>query len=156
MADGIFNVAKGKHAELWDRVEQSDPTNAVIVVMLLKVTEADATLQDYDTFSAILAGSNTEATATNYARVVLDDTDLSSAVAVDDANDRMSVTTPAVLWSTLGGATNNDLVKVVFGYDSDSTGGTDANIVPLYHFDVSYTTVGNNYQINSGVIARST
>jgi hypothetical protein len=150
-----FNISKGKDAELWDRVEQSDPTNAVIVVMLLKVAEADATLEDYDTFSAILAGSNTEADATNYARVVLDDTDLSSAAAVNDTDDRMEVTTPAVLFSTLGGASNNSIVKAVFGYDSDSTGGTDANIVPLYAFDLSYTTTGVNFQINSGIIART-
>lgn len=155
MADGIFNIAKGKHAELWDRVEQNDPTNAVIVVMLLTVVEADATLEDYDTFAAILAGSNTEATATNYARVSLSDTDLSSAAAVDDTNNRMDVTGPNVLWSALGGASNESLVKVIFGYDSDSTGGTDANIVPLYHYDLTYTTTGNNFQINTGVLARS-
>ena len=150
-----FNISKGKDAEFWDRVEQNDPANSVIVVMLLKVAEADATLEDYDTFAAILAGSNTEADATSYVRITLDDTDLSSAAAVNDTDNRMEVTTPDVLFPTIGGASNNSIVKAVYGYDPDSTGGTDANIVPLYAFDLSYTTSGVNFQINSGIIART-
>lgn len=49
MADFIFNVAKGKWAEWHERVNNNDPANSALVIMLLKTAEADATLKDYDT-----------------------------------------------------------------------------------------------------------
>ena len=82
MADGVFNVAKGKVNEYHDRVDNNDPANSAIIVVLLQVAEADATLQDYATLSALLAGANTECTFTNYARKVITDTATSLSVAV--------------------------------------------------------------------------
>lgn len=143
MADGVFNIAKGRIVELYNRVDNSDPTNAVLVLVLLKVAEADSTLEDYDTLSALLLGSNTEADFTSYARITLDDTDL-SASAVDDTNNRYDLDIPDQTWSSAGGVSDNTLVKLLICYDSDSTGGTDANIVPLCHYDFAVTTDGND------------
>lgn len=150
MSDGVFNVAKGRVNELHNRVAGNDPTNAALVVILLKVAEADATLEDYDTLAALLAGSNTEADFTNYARKVLSDSDV-SAVTPDDSNNRQEADIPDQTWSSAGGASNNTLVKMVICYDSDSTGGTDANLIPLTHHDFAVTTDGNDLtaQINA-------
>ena len=65
MADGVFNIAKGKAAYYSG---QAGTGNAALVVVLLKVAEADDTLDNYDTLALLLAGSNTEADFTNYAR----------------------------------------------------------------------------------------
>ena len=140
MADQVFNISKGRVVEFYNRVESSDPTNAAFVLVLLKVAEADATLIDYDTLAALLAGSNTEADFTNYARKTLTDADLAALPSPDDSNNRYDVDLPDVTWTTAGGATNNTLVKAILCYDSDTTGGTDANIVPVAHYDFAATT----------------
>ena len=144
MADGVFNIARGRVNELFKRVEDNDPTNSAIVVVLLRVVEADATLQDYDDLGAILAASgNTEADFTNYARKVLDDSDISGPT-VDDTNNWSGVTMPLQTWTSAGGAANNTLVKLLVCYDSDTTAGTDANIVPLTFHDYAETTDGSD------------
>lgn len=143
MADGVFNIAKGRVCELHDRVASNDPANSALVVVLLKTAEEDATLEDYDTLSALLAGSNVEADFTNYARKVLTDSDISSS-AVDDTNNRREADIPDQTWSSAGGASNNTTAKLLICYDSDTTGGTDANIVPLVHLDYAETTTGGD------------
>lgn len=144
MANQVFNIAKGRIAELYNRVESNDPANSAFVLVLLQVAEADATLIDYDTLSALLGGSNTEATFTNYARAVLTDADLAAFPAPDDTNNRRDLDLPDITFTSAGGATNNTLVKAILCYDSDTTGGTDANIVPVAHYDFSATTDGTN------------
>ena len=144
MADGVFNVSKGRVNEYVNRVDSNDPTNSAIVVVLLKVAEADATLDDYDTLSAILlAAGNTEADFTNYARKVLTDTDV-TAPTPDDTNNRQDADLPDQTWTSAGGATNNTLVKLLICYDNDSTAGDDTNIIPLTYHDFAVTTDGND------------
>lgn len=152
MANGVFNIAKGKVNEYVTRVDGNDPANSALIVVLLSAAESDSTLQDYDTLAALLAGSNTEATFTNYARKVITDSDGSLAVAVDDTNNRADADFSDQTWSTAGGATNNTLVKAIICYDSDTTAGTDANIVPLTHHDFAVTTDGSDLtmQLPSG------
>lgn len=150
MADIVFNVAKGRVNELHNRVDGSDPTNAVLVQVLLKTVQADATLRDYDTLDAILTAgggtANVECDFTNYARNVLDDTEV-TATAPDDTNDRQDAEVPDWVIASAGGATNNTLVKLLICYDSDSTGGTDANIVPLTAHDLTETTNGQQLTV---------
>lgn len=143
MADGVFNVSKGRVNEYVARVAGNDPTDSALVVVLLQVAEADGTLQDYDDLAAILAGSNTEADFTNYARVVLTDADV-SAPTPDDTNDWQAADIPDQTWAAAGGTTDNTLVKLVICYDPDSTGGTDADLVPLTHHDFAVTTDGTD------------
>lgn len=147
MADVVCNIAKGRVNELFNRVAGNDPTNSAIVVVLLKVAEADATLIDYDDLAALLAGSNTEADFTNYARKVLTDADLSACVP-DDTNDWMLAVMGNLTWASAGGATNNTLAKLVVCYDSDTTAGTDANILPLLAMDFTPTTNGADLTAN--------
>lgn len=143
MANGVFNIAKGKVNEYVARIDGNDPANSALVVVLLQVAEADATLEDYDDLSALLAGANTEATFTNYARKTLTDTDV-TAPTPDDTNNNQRSDIPDQTWTSAGGTTDNTLVKMIIGYDSDTTAGTDANIIPLTHHDFSATTNGND------------
>lgn len=144
MADGVFNIAKGRVNGYHDRVNSNDPANSGLVVVLLKVVEADAVLEDYDDLATLLAAAgNTEADFTNYARKVLTDTDI-TAPTVDDTNNNQRADIPDQTWTTAGGATNNTLTKMLVCYDNDTTAGTDANIVPLTYHDFTATTNGND------------
>lgn len=151
MSDFVFNIAKGRVAELFNRVDSNDPTNsAIIVVPVDRGAATDATLKDLDTLSAVL-GSVTERTTGGWTRKTLTDADL-SAIAVDDTNDRMPATIPAVLWSAVIAGAVTDLV---FCYDSDTTSGTDANIVPLVMSAFPITPDGSDVQANAGDIFRA-
>lgn len=149
MGDIVFNIAKGRHVELVNRVKNNDPANSALVVVLLQAAEADATLLDYDDLQTLLAAAgNTEANFTNYARKVLTDAEL-PAQSPDDVNDRYDAGAPAsVTWTAAGGASNNTLVKAIVCYDADTTGGTDANLVPVYCYDYAPTTNGNDLILN--------
>lgn len=157
MADGVFNVSKGRGIEFHERVVANDPANSAIVVVLLSAAEADGTIEDYDTLAAVLgAAGNTEATFTNYARKVLTDADLSTST-LDDTNNRRDADMGDQTWTSAGGATNNTLAKLLICYDSDTTGGTDTNIVPIAHYDFVATTDGNDLiaQINAAGYLRA-
>lgn len=156
MADGVFNIAKGKVNGYVDRVADNDPANAGLVVMILKTAEADSTLRDYDTFAAILAGANTEADFTNYARKELTDADVSNTT-VDDVNDRREADIPDQTWASAGGASNNTTAKIIIGYVADITSFVDADVVPLTHHDFVETTDGNDLvaQVNSAGFFRA-
>ena len=92
MADGAFNVAKGRAVEFYYRVKSNDPVNAAFVFLLLKAADADAVLGDYDDLAVLLgAAGNTEADFTNYARKTLTDSDLEPLPAPDDMNNRYEI-----------------------------------------------------------------
>lgn len=130
--------------ELYNRVKSNDPSNSAFVIVLLKTAEADGTLGDYDDLSTLLAASNAQADFTNYSRKTLTDSDLAALPSPDDTNNRYEVDIPDQTWTSAGGASNNTLVKLLVCYDSDTTSGTDANIIPLTHHDFSVTTDGSN------------
>lgn len=95
--------------------------------------ESDDVLRDYDTLSALLAGASNEVTNTGYARKVLTDADI-SAGTVDDTNDRVTLTFPTQTWTAV--AAGDSWRKLLVCYDSDTTSGTDANIVPVTAHDM--------------------
>lgn len=155
MADQLFNIAKGRVAELYNRVDLSDPTNAVLVVVVINTGTADATLRDLDTLAAVEADAGTaEVTNTGYARKVLSDADL-TAFAPDDTNDRVDLDFADQTWtSVLAGTAWTDILVC---YDSDSTGGTDSNIVPLTQHDFAVTPDGSDItaQLNAAGFYRA-
>lgn len=144
MADVAFNIAKGR----WVQWVIDDPTK--IGVLLLKVAEADATLVDHDTVAAILAGANTEADFTNYARK----TGITATPTLDDTNDRRDVDIPDQTWTSAGGAVNNTLVKLIIFYEQAAA---DATRIPIGAADFAETTDGNNLvaTINAAGFARA-
>lgn len=141
MANIVFNVAKGRGNEYVSRVANNDPANSAIVIVLLKTAEADATLQDYATLGALLGGSNVECDFTNYARKVLTDSVIVEPTP-DNTNNRQNADFPDQTWTSAGGATNNTTAKLLVCYDPDTTGGTDADIIPLTAHDYVVTTTG--------------
>jgi hypothetical protein len=157
MGDFVANIAKGRVAEMYNRVDTSDPTNAVLVIVALKASgiEADATLQDYDTLADVLAAANDEATNTGYARKVLSDSDI-SAFAADDTNNRVDLDIPDQTWTGVQ-ATGGAWAKLVICYDGDSTGGADSAIVPLTYHDFAVTPDGSDItaQINAAGFFRA-
>lgn len=158
MADSVFNIAKGRVVEFYNRVENNDPSTSALVIVALKAAglESHATLKDYDTLDAILTAANDEATNTGYARKVLTDSDLAALPAPDDTNDRYDIDLPDQTWTavqTTGGAWGMLLVC----YDADTGAGTDANIIPLTMHDFAVTPDGSDIvaQINSAGFFRA-
>jgi hypothetical protein len=144
MVDEVFNIAKGRVKELQRRVDADDPVNSALIVVLLKLSEAEATLRDYDDLNALLgAAGNTEADFTNYARKVLTEADVTHD-APDDTNDWNQCTIANQTWSAAGGALNNTMTHALICYDDDTTGGNDTNIIPLTMHTFTPTTNGND------------
>jgi hypothetical protein len=139
----VYNIALGRVAELYQRVDLSDPTNAVLVIAILATAgiESDATLKDKDDLAAVVAGATNEVTNTGYARKVLSDADI-VAFAPDDTNDRVDLDIPDQTWTAVaaGDGWNDFLVC----YDSDSTAGADSAIVPLTQHDFVVTPDGSD------------
>lgn len=133
--DFQFNVTKGKlcyYASL-------PAANDAFQMLLLQSTgiEADSTLRDYTTLSALLAGSSDELTATDYVRKTL----AGVSATIDNTNDWVDVTCSAFTWTGLGGATNQAVGKMVLIYNPDTTAGAnDASCIPLLALAQSFTT----------------
>lgn len=156
MADFVFNIAAGRVAELANRVNANDPTNSALVVCVIDANGVtDATLKDLDTLSAILATAADEVTNSGYARKTITDAG-GIVVTVTDASDKVEVDMPDQTWTAV--AAGDTWEKIVIGYDSDTTGGTDANIVPLVGLDFAVTPDGSDiiWQLNSSGFFRAT
>ena len=145
MADFVYNISLGRVVEFYYRVDNNDPANAVLVLLVINTSATDATLRDLDTLALVLADGNTaEVTNTNYARKVLTDADI-VAFAPDDANDRVDLDIPDQTFSAI--AAGDAWTDVVITYDSDSTGGTDTNIVPCTQHDFAVTPDGSDITV---------
>jgi hypothetical protein len=144
MGNGVFNVAKGRAVELHNRVQGNDPATAGLMFRLLKATESDAVLKDYDTFADLLgAAGNVEADFTNYSggKTIID-TDISIAT-LDDATDTYRCDIDDQTFTSAGGTTDNTLVKVIICYAPD-VAGADSTFIPLTYHDFFATTDGTD------------
>jgi len=152
MANIVFNIAKGRVVEYYNRVKSNDPTNSALILVPIETSglQSDATLIDMDDLAAVLAGATNE--QTTMGRKTLTDSDLASLPAPDDTNDRYDVSLPSVTWTAASG---NAISKILVAYDSDTTGGSDSNIIPLTMFDATATPDGNDLVLNSGVFFRA-
>jgi len=132
MADLMFNIGRGSAIAEYNG-------GADFIVVLLKVAEADDTLRDYDTLAAVLgAAGNTEADFTNYARKTI--TNANIALTVDDTGNDAQLDFPDQTWTSAGGASNNNVVKLLVCVD----GASDAARLPLTLHDFVVTTDGND------------
>lgn len=129
----MFNTSKGRVVYYCTLPAAND---ALIVVPIeASGVEADATLKDYDTLSALLAAANNEQSTMGRKTVT------SVTVTVDDTNERVDVDIADQTWTA---ATGNAISDILIGYDPDTTSGTDADIIPLLWFDASATPDGSN------------
>lgn len=135
MGNFTFNIAKGRTVELYNRVNDNDPANSALILLVLAETglESDDVLKDYDTVSAVLAGASNEVTNTGYARITLTDTAL-SAPTVDDATDIVTLTFATQTTASI--TAGDSWRKLIIAYDPDTTAGTDTTLVPMYGFDL--------------------
>lgn len=156
MGNFVFNRAKGRVTEWAERVNANDPANSIFVMMVLATSgiETDAVLLDKDDFAAVVSGATNEVTNSGYARKTMDQTG-GLTTTYDDTNDRVDVDCPDQTWT--GVAAGDGWNDIVVGYDSDSTGGTDANILPATQHDFVVTPDGSDItaQIASGGFYRA-
>jgi hypothetical protein len=142
MANQVMNIALGRVAELYNRVDTNDPANSAIVVIVWNTTATDATIKDLDTVAAIEADANSaEVTNSGYARKVLSDADI-VAFAPDDANDRVDLDMPDQTWTAV--AAGSGWTDLSTDYDNDTTAGTDSAIVPMTWHDFAVTPDGSD------------
>lgn len=142
MADLVFNIAKGRVAELYNRVDSNDPANSALIIALWNTAATDATLRDLDTVAAIEADANTaEITNSGYARKTLTDADI-VAFSPDDTNDRVDLDIPDQTWT--GVAAGTAITDLSVSYDNDTTSGTDSNQVPMTWHDFAVTPDGSD------------
>lgn len=151
MASFTFNIAKGRVAEIFERVNNNDGANSAIILVPLAVGDTEANLQDADDLATVLAGTPNEAGA-SWGRKTLTDADL-APIAPDDTNNRMPASIPAVTWT--GPTAGQDTAALLVCYDSDTTAGTDSNIVPLTYHDFAVTADGNDVVLNAGDVLRA-
>lgn len=156
MADFIFNIAKGRLVEFYNRVDTNDPANSALIIVALASSglETDAVLKDKDTLADVLSGSTNEVSNTGYARKTLTDADL-TAYTPDDSNDRTDIDIPDQTWTSI--EAGDTWAKLLVCYDSDTTAGTDANIIPMSAHDFVVVPTGANIpaQIASAGFARA-
>jgi hypothetical protein len=142
MADLVFNIAKGRVAELYNRVDSNDPANSALIIVAIDANgDSDGTMRDRDDLGALLGGTANEVTNTNYARKTLTDSDI-VAFAPDDTNDRVDLDISDQTWT--GVAAGTSWTDLLICYDSDTTGGADSAIIPLTLHDFAVTPDGSD------------
>lgn len=146
MADLVFNVVKGKHAHYASLPGTDDSLIAVPIETTGIVN--DATMEDYDTLAALLAGASNE--QTTMGRVTL----TSVTSTVNDTDDKVVIDSADISWLA---ATGNDISAIVVCYKPES-GSTDADILPMYKYDFVMSIDGSDVTatVNTGGLAEST
>lgn len=140
MADFVFNIAKGRAAQLVQNVKDGSPANSRLVVVPIETAglEADATLKDHDDLAALLAATNNEQVTMGRKTVVA----ASITTTVDDTNDRRDIDMVDVVWT---GATGNAISALVVCYAPDGvTPGADSTFIPLTKHDFVVTPDGSD------------
>ncbi|GFH36631.1 hypothetical protein [Streptomyces pacificus] len=144
MANIVFNIALGRLAYYASLPAAND---ALIMVPLeASGLVNDATMRDYDDLGAVLAGASNEQTTMGRKTLA------SATATVDDANDRVNIDCADVTWTA---ATGNAIGAVITCYDPDTTGGTDADLIPLTKHDVSMTPDGSDFTLTIADFARA-
>ena len=151
MANIVFNIAKGRVVEYYNRVKSNDPANSALILIPIETSglEADATLIDVDTVTALIAGTTNE--QTTMGRKTLTDADLAALPAPDDTNDRYDISLPTVTWTAASG---NAISKIAVCY-RNATADADSAVIPLTMFDFAQTPSGADIQMTTGVFYRA-
>lgn len=147
MSDFVFNTAKGRAAHFAGLPAAND---ALVAVPLEAAgLEADATLKDYTTLQALLAGTSNEQTTMGRKTLTL------VTSTINNASDWVDVDAADFTWVA---ATGNPVGAVVICYDPDTTTGTDADLVPLTKHDFVVTPGGADItaQVDVGGFYRAT
>ena len=155
MADFVYNRSKGRVTQFAELIEgnASPYVNAAFILEAINSTATDATLKDLDDFAAIESDANTaEATNSGYARKTLTETDV--VVTYDDTNDRTDVDVPDQTWTAVA-TSPGAWTDLVFGFDNDTTAGTDSAILPCTQHDFAVTPDGSDITATIAVFFRA-
>ncbi|MFI8299992.1 hypothetical protein ACIGCZ_29110 [Streptomyces nigra] len=144
MGNIVFNQALGRLAHY----ASLPATNDALIMVPLEASGlvTDATMRDYDTLDAVLAGASNEQTTMGRKTLA------SVTATVDDTNDRVNIDAADVTWTA---ATGNAIGAVVICYDPDTTTGTDADLIPLTKHDVTMTPDGSDFTLTISDFARA-
>lgn len=140
MTDLITNIGKGRHVYYAAQAEAGGGPVLTAVVLEATGLEADDTLQDYDTLSALLAGASNE-------QSTMGRKDLSNVtVTVDDTDNTASWTADDIVWAN---ATGNATGKIVICYDPTGS-SADSALIPLTLHDFAVTPDGTTITADVG------
>lgn len=144
MANIVFNVALGRLAYYASLPAANDALT--MVPLEASGLETDAVLRDKDDLAAVVAGTTNEQTTVGRKTLA------SVTVTVDDTNDRVNLDAADVTWTA---PTGNAIGAVMICYDPDTTGGTDADLIPLTKHDLAWTPDGNNFTLTIADFVRT-
>lgn len=126
MATGpfVFNIMKGRAGHYGTLPAAAD--GLVLVWLKSAGLESDATLQDYDNLSVLLAAANDECDFTGYTRRTL----ANVTSAVDDTGNlwKIDADDPATYTNT---SASQVAGAAIVCYDPDTGTGTDADLIPI-------------------------
>ncbi|MFZ3592311.1 hypothetical protein [Streptomyces sp. BH104] len=145
MSNLVLNTALGRVAHLASLPAAND--GLVLIPLEAAGLETDAVLRDKDTFADVVAGTTNEQTTVGRKPLT------GVTVTVDDTNDRVAIGAADVTWTN---PTGNPVGAVVICYDPDTTGGADADLIPLTKHDVTWSPDGNNFALSIADFYRST
>lgn len=136
----VANIAKGRVAELHNRVKVGDPSaSRLYAIPISRAAVTDASLADADDFAAIVTLGVTERTTGGWNRKTLAAADL-TAIAPDDTNDRMAADFIDLVWTAVSTGAVTDIVVC---YASVST-PTNSQLLPLTVHDFAITPDGSD------------
>jgi hypothetical protein len=135
-ADIAFNVAKGRHAHYGSLPGTND---ALILVFLeADALVGDATMEDYDTLAAVLAGASNEQSTLGRQTLT------GASVTVNDTDDQVEVDAADVV---IDPASGDPTGAALVCYDPDTTGGDDTTIIPLTKHSYDITPDGSELTV---------
>lgn len=141
----VFNVAKGRAAELHNNVKSGSPANSRLIISVWESGAAvDDDLEACDTIAAVTALTGmTERTANGWSRKTLAAADLATiASTLDDTADVQDLDIiNDQSWTPTNAADTVDVL--IIAYDPDSTGGTDSDLIPLTCHQFAVTPDGS-------------
>lgn len=138
--DLVLNIGKGRVAELARRVAGAG--NEALIVVPLEATGlvGDATMKDYATLAAVLAGATNEQTTMGRKTLA------NVAATVDNTADEQRVDADDPAW-TSGQMTGNAVGAFLICWVPDDNSPSDATTVPLVKLDRPVTADGNAFQL---------
>lgn len=140
MADFVYNIGKGRVAELFGRVDANDPAASTIVIIPVDVAAVtDATLRDLDDFAAVITAGVTERAATGWNRKTLDDT-LIGPFTPNDSNDSYDIDIADQTWTAVTAGAVTDLIVCYASVGSP----TNAQLMPILQYDFAITPDGSD------------
>lgn len=145
--DIAFNIAKGK----WAYLGGLPAANDAIMAAPLEASGivSAATMRDYHTVAAVLAGATNEQTTMGRKTLT------GVSVTEDDSGDKQVIASDDIIWSAAAG---NATAALLIYYNPDTTAGAnDASCIPLFCMDMVTSPAGAavTYQVNASGYAEA-